>query len=171
MARRPWLKLAAIGTALAAIGGSWLAGRRGTTANPAQAERQMVERLVDILVPADETPGALALGVHERLLADMLASPVLAQAWGELFRVLDREARRRHGRDFLALALAQQDVLMQALMSAGTAAEGQPGLVQLRDQTLQLYFAQPQTWPALGLSGPPQPMGFMDYTQAPQPRT
>lgn len=130
----------------------------------------MLERIVDTVVPRDETPGAVELGVHTTVQQEMLANTPLLLACSELFQALDRSARAAHGKGFLDLSAAAQDAQLQALAQAGAGSTGWPALMHLRERTLQLYYAQPASWPALGLAGAPQPLGFMDYTQPPKPR-
>jgi hypothetical protein len=169
--RRGWLGLAAAGSALAGLGSAWWAWRaRRAPRTLAEVDSAMVERIVDILVPRDDAPGAVELGVPAAVLQVMQERTVLALSFGELFAALDRAARTEHAQGFLALETARQDALLQVLSHGGPAIEGWSGLMQLRELTLQLYYAQPQAWPALGLTGAPQPVGFMDYADPPRPR-
>ncbi len=171
LARRSWLKLAATAAGLSALGVAWwgwLAHHQPESV--AALEAAMLERIVDILVPRDETPGALDLGVHHAVQQALQVHTPLSLACSELFQTLDRNARTRHRKAFLDLPLPQQDALLQAVAQAGHGSAGWPALMQLRERTLALYYAQPKSWPALGLAGAPQPIGFMDYTEAPKPR-
>ena len=47
---------------------------------------------------------------------------------------------------------------------------GGRGFALLRREVMRLYYSQPPAWPSLGLDGPPQPIGFPDYTDPPQRR-
>ena len=171
-ARRGWFRLVAAGAAVAALGtAAWQFRRaRQPPQTVAELERAMIERIVDLLVPRDETPGAIDLGVHDRVLEGMARSTPLALACGEMMREADRDARVRHGADFLALDAARQTDVLQALAQGPSAGAGRRGFALLRREVMRLYYSQPPAWPSLGLDGPPQPIGFPDYTDPPQRR-
>ena len=173
LARRGWFKLTA---GLLAIAGLGLAWRQKPTAapalTPAQRTAAMVERLADIFVPHDaDSPGAVELGLHRQLVDSLATRPAFSRALDETFRVLDSAAVKAHGQAFLPLSAAQQDALMRQLAAQPQTSPGRGGLLQLRQHTLLLYYAQPQAVAALGMGGAPQPVGYVDYTQAPVRRS
>jgi hypothetical protein len=164
MTRRDWLKLAAGGATLTILGGlAWQFRRARLRLHPlTDLEHAMIARIVDLLVPRDETPGALDLGVHDRTLAKMYAEALLD---------LDRESRAKHGADFLKLDAAQQEGLLQSRSDAPLSTLGGYFFALLRGDTMRFYYARPEAWPSLGFDGPPQPRGFLDYSEPPRTRT
>ena len=175
LVRRGWLKVVAAGLALSTLGlAAWQFKRQGTpAAAPSSApidEAAMVTRLVDLLVPRDDTPGAVDLGVHMAVQQAMLKDADLAQAVRQLLDDLERDAQARHRAAFLALQPAEQSQLLLALSQATLSRAGGRGFVMLRHHTMNLYYAHPQSWPALAIDGPPQPRGHLDYTSAPRRR-
>lgn len=173
LARRGWLVLLATGASLAAAGLAFWRQRSASTASQSAAELESatLERIVDLLVPRDETPGALDLGLHRQVLGSMAADASLALAYAEMLQVLDREAWARHRGHFLGSDASVQQAMLEQLSQAPPSAPGVRGFILLRQQTMQLYYAQPQAWPSLGFAGPPQPLGFMDYAEPPRPRS
>jgi hypothetical protein len=170
--RRSWLKLAAGSATLAILGGlAWQFRRARLRLHPVtDLERAMIVRIVDLLVPRDETPGAVDLNVHERVIDKIESNRTLARVYAGMLLGLDRDARAKHGADFLALDTARQEGLLRALSETPPYTLGARGFRQLRDDTMRFYYARPEVWPSLGFDGPPQPGGFMDYTNPPRPR-
>jgi len=170
VARRGWLRLLGAGSAVVALGATFWRGRwpgAGPT-TVAELDRRSIERIVDLLVPRDETLGAVDLGIDASVFAEMQADPALALVYGPLLAEVDREARVQHRATFLSLAVGQQQEVLQALSAAARTAGA---FQQLRNHAMRLYYARPEVWPSLGFAGPPQPAGFVDYTDPPRPRS
>lgn len=171
--RRGWFKLIAGGGAAAALGTvAWRGGPwRDAPATQAEVERATLSRIVDRIVPRDESPGAVDLGIDVQLIAEMDAGAETAMVYGRMLDAIDRSSRESHRAPFIDLGEAQKDAVLLALSRSPVDAPGLPGWVRLRQQTMALYYARPESWPALGLAGPPQPAGYVDYTEPPRPRT
>lgn len=173
MTRRDWLKLAAGGATLTILGGlAWQFRRARLRLHPVtDLEHAMIARIVDLLVPRDETPGALDLGVHQRVIDKLEGDRTLAKVYAEALLDLDRESRAKHGADFLKLDAAQQEGLLQSRSDAPLSTLGGYFFALLRGDTMRFYYARPEVWPSLGFDGPPQPRGFLDYSEPPRTRT
>ena len=170
--RRGWFRLVAGGGAAAALGAVAWRGRAGhdATASQADIERATLSRIVDRIVPRDESPGAVDLGIDAQLIAEIDASAETTLVCGRLLAAIDGESRAVHHAPFVDLDAARQDALLLALSRSPVDAPGVRGWVLLRHRTMALYYARPEAWPALGLAGPPQPAGYVDYTEPPRPR-
>lgn len=133
-------------------------------------ERGVVARIVDLLIPSEETPGARRLGLDRELLADIEKTRWDARWVAEAVLWLDAQARAGDGDDFLALDEAGQTALLHRM---GAAPEGSaPARVfrLLRNAAMTAYYARPESWPSLGFDGPPQPAGFPGYAGPPTAR-
>lgn len=170
--RRAWLALLTAGGVVAGVGGvatqwprlrTWIAPLSGS-------EALTLSRLCDLLVPADETPGALDLGVDQALLHKAAGDRPLARSLSRTCRWFDDESIAAHGVPFLELAEARQLALMERM--AGLDPQSWHGGMfwTLRGAVMELHYSQPQSWPGVRFEGPPQPEGHMDYSQAPKAR-
>ena len=171
--RRRWLRLVAGGAMVAAIAGglAWKYRQLRLSWLPImQHEQAMITRIVDLLVPRDETPGALDLGVHRLVISELSDNRTRAKGFAEALLDLDRHALAEHGAEFLELNATLQETLLLTLAAAPRRTPGGRFIRLLRYDTMRHYYARPEVWPSLGFDGPPQPRGFIDYTQPPRPR-
>ncbi|HLT28283.1 MAG TPA: gluconate 2-dehydrogenase subunit 3 family protein [Zeimonas sp.] len=166
--RRSWLKVTTSGALLPGIGVFALPRRlRMRLAPITDVERSVVARIVDLLVPADNSPGALQLGIDREVLSDIGDRGWNARWVAEAVLWLDTQAHADGGGDFLELDEARQLALLRRME---TEPEGNaPARVfrLLRHATMTAYYARPETWPSLGFDGPPQPVGFPGYASPP----
>jgi hypothetical protein len=138
---------------------------------PRPAEFPTLAAYLDTLIPADETPGAVQLGVPDKIVAQAATNKGYQQliqlgcAW------LDEQARQQGVESFAALSEAQREQIVS--LAAAEEEDALPRIFfdQTRSEVFLYYYAQPQTWRALGYTGPPQPLGFTNYTQAPTQRS
>jgi hypothetical protein len=132
-------------------------------------ERATLAAFLDVLIPADESPSATQLDIHLKILrrAEKDVSYWLMLKQG--CRWLDKRARDAGRPAFPELAPPQQESLVEQAATN----PGAPGIKDffqtLRDDAFRLYYADPRSWAGLGgYSGPPQPLGFPDYTHPPR---
>jgi len=142
---------------------------------PARAGQQQAPVLdvtlrawLDVLIPADETPGAGQLGVDRDLLKKARKDDDYGQVLARGVAWLDRQARDLGDKDFLALDDGARESIASRAAAAGT--ESLEGLFfQLtRVDALRYYYIRPEAWHGLpGYHGPPQPLGYLDYQRPP----
>lgn len=170
-ARRTWLKISLAGLLVAGgIAPFWRRIRirlRPIT----DTERHATARMVDLMVPRDESPGAVDLGVHLAILARIETSRWDGQRLAEACMWLDRQARAAHGRDFLGLDEPLQVALMETLEAEPRESDPARAFRALRHETMSLFYARPESWPGLGIDNPPQPAGYPDYADMPRARS
>jgi hypothetical protein len=165
LSRRSFLRLA-LGTGLLASSGYILKN----VFLPSQItfrENKTLEAFLDTLIPSDETPGAIELGVAEkiRLLADQdyRYKRLLKSGCGWL----DNKASEHAADTFSSLSPAKrEDIVTEA---AGSRHESMPRnfFERVRSDAFNHYYAHLETWKSLGYKGPPQPEGFPDYADVP----
>jgi Gluconate 2-dehydrogenase subunit 3 len=78
-------------------------------------EYALVERLADIIIPSDDTPGAREAGVSEFI--DLMASrdPELQSRLRSGLTWLNAHSKKLHGKQFLAVTAGQQTALLEPL--------------------------------------------------------
>lgn len=173
LTRRALLKLGALAGAVAAGGSAgwyWLRGRTVAQLDPPQ--RELLRAYVDVLVPADDlSPGALDLGIDRELLRASDEDAWLRTLVTRASEPLQQAARRQGYESFAHLPMAARIELVRAAEGAAPKSPSRRLFQRLRDETLERYYARPESWRALRYSGPPQPLGFTDYTEAPRRST
>lgn len=121
-------------------------------------EFKTLERLADLIIPADEhSPGALAAGAAEWI--DYMAgnSPELAEIFTGGFGWLDHEMQRRHGADFVEAKPDDQTALLDAIaLLKNETPEMAPGVhffTWVRNIVLDAYYTSPVGIKDLGYMG------------------
>jgi len=135
------------------------------------AERT-ISSVINRMLPGDELPGAVALGIDRRIPAMAEVPPrqplfELRRGFAEGVAWLDTQARAAGAADFLRLDEARQEaVLVTAVTSDVEDAAFFVGT--LRDRAFALYYTDPSIVAAFAYAGPPQPAGFPDFQEAPR---
>lgn len=172
--RRRVLALLA-GTGLGGLRGLGLASPDAAAAEPATvltpAARRTLAAYCDTLIPADEgVPSATGAGVEERF-AVLAGEDDRYHRWiSEGCAWLDAEAKVRGSADYAGLEESARNAIVER------ASRSERGTVPRRffDATRNLaffgYYSYASSWPAIGVDGPPQPMGFPDYAGPPKSR-
>jgi gluconate 2-dehydrogenase gamma chain len=78
-------------------------------------EYRMVERLADLIIPSDGTPGAEDAGVSEFIDFMVWSDPPLQYRFRYGLAWLDARSRSQHGKSFLELSEAQQAGMLEPL--------------------------------------------------------
>lgn len=164
MKRRTFLQFIGLG-AVAGFGG-WLwtqcHGNRVLTTD----EQLTLKAFLDTLIPADDTPGAIDLDVHSRILAQAASNKNYRRLVHAGCRTLDNLALSSESRPFRELGLVQRDAVVHALVQSED--DKRHGFFKsTQRRAFHFYYSDPRSWPGVCYAGPPQPRGFMDYKQAP----
>ena len=125
---------------------------------------------LDTLIPQDLGPSASQLGVDKRIIeiagSDTNYTKLLQAgcAW------LDIEARKLGVDGFRYLKEDDQIAIVRSAEQAN-----QPSLPWIffgrtRADAFSNYYAHPDSWKAIAYTGPPQPLGYMDFESPPSIR-
>lgn len=128
---------------------------------------QTLKAYLDILIPADESPAASAVGVHEALLASMKADGRYHYLVTEGISWLARQADAVAQRPFAELPLSAQEDVVTRLAGQRVSTLLKLFFDRTRADAMRAYYAQPLAWPTLGINATPQPVGHPNYTQPP----
>ena len=154
--RRTWLKLVAHSP--------WLALLLGTGAGAQQDEEALPARdlklLVDTLVPADESPGAVALGIHRAIETDIRQRAGYRELLTGGMDWFNRESQARFQARFSDLP-EEARILLLTVAEKSPRNSAQHRLFSvLRRDVMQRYYTHPDAWAQLHYQGPPQPDGL-----------
>jgi hypothetical protein len=127
---------------------------------------------VDTLLPADaHSPGAGELGVHTHI-ADKAAGNAAAL---KLVRAgcqwLEQQAQQRGKQAFAELNEQSRAKVVELAENSPTNSLPRVFFDYTREDTYLYYYACPESWAMLDYPGPPQPLGFTDFTRPPKAST
>ncbi len=153
--------LALSGPALAALPKSAKGQYKPVLLTP--EDLQLTAILAELIIPATDTPGALAVGAHKVIdsVLGLCSSLRDQQRFTNGLAMLDAAAAQQYGRRFTALSAQHQTGLLRAL-DAGSApfTPAQRGFfVQLKSLTLFAYYTS-EVGATRELSYSPVPGGF-----------
>jgi len=152
---------------------AWSVGALATVwrgrAAQAAADARTFPAYLDTLIPADaEGPGALQLGVPERLSAVTATDAGYASLVEQFARWLDERARALGGVGFADLDREARETIVRAAEQAAAESPARRAFARTREDAFAAFYGDPRAWPGIGYRGPPQPEGFPDYSQPPQ---
>jgi hypothetical protein len=137
-------------------------------ASPAASFEETLADYLDTVIPGDElSPGAVELGVLQPILEEAKTDPNVQNFLEEGVRWLNEEARKQGAEDFAGLSEDGRDQVVAAAEAAKAGSLENEFFRATRYVVFRLYYMEPQAWPAIGYDGPPQPVGFPDYTAPP----
>jgi hypothetical protein len=120
--------------------------------------------LVDTLLPADDTPGAIELGVADAVFEALQADPHQTDLARAGLKWFDRAADQ----PFAQLPLPARNEILAGAAGADRTKVERAFVDQLRHLTLGFYLSHPQCLKGLAYAGPPLPAGYPDQTTAPR---
>ena len=124
---------------------------------------------VDALIPADETPSASALGVDKQLLAAAAGAPGHRRLLDAGLDWLNTRSRARYARPFPELDERGREAIVGEAAAAGYGTLPRVFFERTRAAAFFHYYGRPESWRDMAqYRGPPQPLGYMDYTQPPR---
>ncbi len=123
---------------------------------------------LDTLIPTDGmSPSASSVNVDATILRRVSRK----EEWTDFIRQgcawLDRQAHQTHGSAFAALSDAAKEEIVDVMAKSPPDSFERRFFESWRRHAMRLFYAQPGSWTALGIEGPPQPMGHLDHTEPP----
>ncbi|WP_439103952.1 gluconate 2-dehydrogenase subunit 3 family protein [Celeribacter marinus] len=159
LSRRLVLKLIACAPVLASG-----AAHAASVSNP---DIERLTRLVDVIVPKDETPSASELNVHTYLvtLGDQIDNYALLLREGSAW--LEASSQKKFNKAFVTTTASEADQVLRLAMRYPELHLPRVFAARMVQDVLKIYYAIPATWPSLGFDGPIQPAGFSDFESRP----
>lgn len=122
---------------------------------------------VDTLMPADDSPAASEVGVHQQLLnradGDRRYNRLLLN--GCLW--LENIALKQYNTEFRSLAEQRRITIVELIATGETPRFARIFFNRVQDDLFEIYYSQPGSWRGLGIDRPPQPIGYMNYNKPP----
>jgi gluconate 2-dehydrogenase subunit 3-like protein len=103
-----------------------------------EKDYQTVSRLVDLIIPRTDTPGAIDAHVPFRIDKQVGATPKLQEQFRQGLDHLSAEAQKRGGTDFLSLTEDQQIKILQDM------SEGGEFFTTAKNLTIEWYYRSEQ---------------------------
>jgi len=160
--RRQLLERMALVLGTAALPAEALAAprRRATRGFLTPSQMRLVSAIADTIIPASDTPGALAAGVPARIdgLLTNWAAPATRESIVASLGRIEAASRQQKGKSFAALSAAERDAVLRPIDAAGlksappppgapkptvfsqTAFVADPGWLKLKELTINLYY-------------------------------
>ena len=104
-----------------------------------KAQFQMITRLVDLIIPRTETPGAADAGVDFQIDGTSAGKPEVRAELQRGLAALDSRARKDRSKPFLELAAAEQIALLEAV-SADANSEAGRFFQMIKAMTIDGYY-------------------------------
>lgn len=147
----------------------WQARMNRGPSTEVPAAQATLRAWIDTLVPAEpDFPGALALGVAERIERAIQQEPAYAKLRAQALAWVDDRARESGGTHFADLALEQRSQIVAAAAASAPGSAVRTFFQATLDDALFHTYADQRAWVGLGYAGPPQPLGFPDFAAAPK---
>ena len=124
---------------------------------------------VDVLIPADETPSATALGVDKQLLATAAGVRGQQRLLDAGIDWLNTRSRARYARPFPELDERGREAIVGEAAAAGFGTLPRVFFERTRAAAFFHYYGRPESWRGIAhYRGPPQPLGFPDHAEPPR---
>lgn len=126
-------------------------------------ESDILKKYLDVLIPADETPSAVELGIDQKLFILFEKSDILKSLLKQGIMWLEQQAQYSFKKNFSHLKNEQIETMITLAEQAPFESLPHQFFRQIRHEALQLYYADPHSRLGLIWEQLPQPNGFMDY--------
>jgi hypothetical protein len=130
-------------------------------------EQRTLEALLDTLIPEDATPGALQLGVAEKLKTKSVGENQYRRLIKKGCAWLNSMAGNINSKSFTTLKEEDRDSVIMKALKSDIGSMQRIFIQQMRADAFYHYYGHPGSWTQLGYNGPPQPNGFPDYYKPP----
>jgi len=129
--------------------------------------REILEAVVDAIVPRDQDPGALDAGVPARILAHLSTHPEALTLYQAGLELVDRLARQSGAPSFRALEGPERERILTSLLNAPDDSREAGGLflVRVRRDVLAFYWGSVVGQGVVGYRPPLS--GYLDYANPP----
>lgn len=135
-------------------------------------DADVLEAVLDTLIPADEAPGAVQAGVPGRILDRIATDSVSANRYRRLLSWIDKTSRSEYRKGFEALPMQQRERLLHELYdsSGSELAQLRIDLHVILKQCFHEFYSSSAAAQVIGYH-PPIEGGYPEYARPPAPMT
>jgi len=120
--------------------------------------QKSLEALADTVLP-----GAKEIGIRAKFMNYFKNNIGLAGYFDAGIWNLDTISKQKFKKPYYQLKTKEEiDAVLKHVASRGS---NRQFLKNFKDITVRLYYSSPEVWKSLSYSGPPQPRGFMNYSE------
>jgi len=123
---------------------------------------------IDLLLPENEMPGALKLGADKLILKKYAEDDIYAKAIRLGVLWLNYEARKLNQTRFIELPKEMQLKIVSLSEQSLIATLPYLFYQTVRQDVFQYYYGHPEILKYFYYARPPQPLGFMDFSEPPR---
>lgn len=166
LSRRLFSKLIVLSTSTAILGPlrTWAKGHLIKET----IDKAALEAYVDTLIPPDETPGAAALGVADKILMKAESESGYRAIIISGCQWLNQKARQEGSDSFSHLAVESKQKVVQIAESSLPGSPENSFFSKTLNDSFVFYYSHPKALEQFSYAGPPQPMGFPDHALPPK---
>jgi len=123
--------------------------------------------LIDTFIPADETPGAIDLGLERPLLKQLRSNPKYFGEIVQMLESLNARSEAQYGEEFEAATLAQRTVVVSDALRPGRQSDDISRIISsMRARSLTAFYSSDAAFKMLDYH-PPSQGGYPDYARPP----
>lgn len=130
-------------------------------------EQQSIRLYIDLLIPEDITPGALLMGIDQKIFNKAAEKLYYRQSLRAGLMHINQLAEKINHRPFYALNTSQANDILMLCEKMDKLSAGRILFDALRNDTMSYYYANRKNWKTMCFQGPPQPAGFLNAHLAP----
>jgi len=129
---------------------------------------KVLQIYIDLLLPGGEMPGALKLGADKLIINKYENDPTYARAIRLGIAWLNYMSQKLNKTAFSELSLDLQLNIIALSERSDIATLPNLFYLTVRQDVFQYYYGHPEILKYFHYARPPQPLGFMDFTEPPQ---
>ena len=137
---------------------------------PIRDRLELLPAFVETLIPADSTPSATQLGLDQPLIRHAQTIENYTRLLELGCEWLESTSTTLHRSSFDRLKPPQREAIVTLAETSPENSIPRIFFERVRYDLMGLYYASPASWDGLGISSPPQPQGYLNFTQPPKHR-
>jgi hypothetical protein len=142
-----------------------LAAKKAGPALSEEVARRTFSAYLDTLIPDDEvSSGILKLGLDKAFYALAKSRPRYGAFITSGCVWLNQQAHKVGVSEFAALDEKQREAIVTLASEAPYRSQPRRFFESTRRSAFRIYYSRSDSWNMVGYDGPPQPNGFLDYT-------